>query len=211
VQRVEVQADLGAAAERLVAFWRGRHARFSPEERAAFYSRVFGAPGRTRLSVPDAFNAAFEGLMIDYAQALYVLDGPLGLPELGTTRLRGAAWRLAENLLARNRGIPDPAARELVTAINATLAIFKDPAVQRFLGANSVWNAVRAAAARYLEEEIEVGLHVERGRSGLTLLAWLAESGASIAALPRPPQPVIEAAAVWLQATLALAESARPR
>jgi hypothetical protein len=209
-----IQADLGDAAQHLINFWRGRRDRFTAEERAAFFARVFGRPSPQRLAVRDAFNAEFEGLMLELTEALLELErsGAIGLPQLSEHRLRASAARLAENLLARNRGIPEPAARELIGTINAALAILRVPAVQTALGARSVWTAVEQAARRYLGEDPHVSLHVERGRAGLDVLAWLARSAAGLegTAMLAPPGPdVLAGAGAWLRATLALAENDR--
>src|SRR5262249_59968710 len=55
-----VGIDVGAAADRLIAFWRGRHERVSPEERRAFFSRPFGGAGPTP-GRHGTGNPAFEG------------------------------------------------------------------------------------------------------------------------------------------------------
>jgi hypothetical protein len=209
-----IQADLGAAAQPLMDFWRGRRDRFSAEERAAFFARVFGRPSAERLAVPDAFNAAFEGLMLELTEALLELErsGAIGVAQLSEHRLRASGARLAENLLERNRGIPEPAARELVGTVNAALAILRVPAVQTAVGARSVWTAVEQAASRYLGEDAHVPVHVERGRAGLDVLAWLARSAAAfdgVAALAPPGPEVLAGAGAWLRATLALAENDR--
>jgi hypothetical protein len=209
-----IQADLGDAGQLLMTFWRGRRDRFTAEERAAFFARVFGRPARQRLAVPDAFNAEFDGLMLELAEAMLEIEraGAIGVGHISQHRLRASAARLAENLLARNRGIPEPAARELVGAVNAALAILRLPVVQTAVGARSVWTAVEQAARRYLGEDPHVALHVERGRAGLDVLAWLARAAAAVDGTgPLPPlgPEVLAGAGAWLRATLALVESDR--
>jgi hypothetical protein len=193
----------------LTAFWRERHRRFSAEERDAFFARMFGRASRARLALPDASNGAFEGLLLDLAEALFNFDPPAGLraPPASPALLLGAVARLAENLAGRGRGVPAAAAAELVGAVNSALAIFKAPAVQAALGARGVWSAVRSAAHRYLDEDVDVGAHVERGRSGVLMLAWLAEAAPAVGSggAPAAPAPeVVAAAGAWLRTTLAL-------
>jgi hypothetical protein len=204
-----IAGDLGEAGELLVGLWRSRNERFNREERQAFFRRLFGSGSGDgpSLAVDEPANGDFEALLIDLAAAIYRLD-PEGRSGLGdAVALRTSATLVGASLSDRRVGVPEPAARELLAAVNEALAIFKQPPIQRAVGALGPWSAVAAVARRYLREQVEVPLHVERARTGLVLLAWLAETaggGGSPAALPGPE--VRAAAQSWLEATLSLHE-----
>jgi hypothetical protein len=203
-----IAADVGEAGDLLVDLWRARNERFNREERQAFFRRLFGgSSGGPSLAVDEPANDDFEGLLIDLAAAIHRLD-PAGGSGLGdAVALRTSATLVGASLSSRRAGIPEPAARELLAAVREALAIFKQPQIQRAVGALGPWGAVGAVAQRYLREEVEVPLHVERARTGLVLLAWLAETasgGGSPAGLPSPE--VRAAAQTWLEATLSLHE-----
>jgi hypothetical protein len=199
-----IQADVGAAADLLVAFWRRRHDRFSAEERHAFFARLFGGAGPV-LAGHAAVNDAFEGLLLEVAQALAEL-GAQPLPPAELT-LRAAASDLAANLASRTSGIPEPTARTILVEIAEALALFKTPTLQAALGAHSPWSAVRSAAQRYLRVDAPIEECVSRGKDGMVVLSWLAEAVTTLdvsRALRQPDAATVAAATDWLQASLAL-------
>jgi hypothetical protein len=203
-----VDVNVGAAAERVLAFWRGRHERFSREERRAFFSRLFGGAG-PQLAGHGTVNAAFEGMLLEVAQALAELQPQPGYPPLPAAEmtLRAAASDLASNLATRTNGIPQPTATSILQAISDALAIFKEPALQSALGANSPWAAVRGAAQRYLRVDPWITAHVRRGKAGMLILSWLAEAVPTFdtsRALAEPDAATIAASVDWIQASLAL-------
>jgi len=194
----------GPEGELLLRFWRGRHDRFSAEERRAFFARLFGGPGPT-LAGHGAVNEAFEGLLLAVAQALAEL-GTTPLPP-AEVALRAAASDLAANLAGRSGGIPEPAARTILGAIGEALALFKDPAVQVALGAHAPWPAIESAAQRYLRVDAPIEECVSRGKDGMVMLSWLAEAVPTfdVSRALREPDAATTAAAVdWIQASLAL-------
>ena len=200
-------ADVGEAGDLLLALWRSRNQRFSRGERQAFFRRLFGSAAGPSLTVDEPANEDFEGLLIDLAAAIHRLEPYRGSGLGDAVSLRTAATMVAASLSARRAGIPEPAARELVAAVKDALDIFKRQEVQRAVGALGTWGAVSATARRYLREEVEVPLHVERARTGLVLLAWLAETAAGGSPPATLPSPEVRAAAqTWLEATLSLHE-----
>jgi hypothetical protein len=202
-----IDADLGSAAQRAIAFWRGRHDRFSQEERRAFFTRLFGGSGPV-LAGHGGVNDAFEGLLLDVAQALTEL-GRDSLPAAELT-LRAAAADLAGNLAARSSAIPGPTGRLIIAAISEALALFKEPLLQTALGANSAWGALDSAAQRYLHVDPAIDAHVGRGKGGMVVLAWLAEAVVTLDTsrpLLRPDAQTVAAAVEWIQASLALRRS----
>ena len=164
-----IAGDLGEAGDLLVGLWRSRNDRFNREERQAFFRRLFGGGSGDgpSLAVDEPTNEDFEALLIDLAASIHRLD-PEGRSGLGdAVALRTSATLVGASLSDRRVGIPEPAARELLAAVNEALAIFKQPPIQRAVGALGPWSAVAAVTRRYLREQVEVPLHVERARTGL--------------------------------------------
>src|SRR5436853_3512114 len=204
--------DLGPAAHLIESFWQQRNERFHENERRAFYARLFGADHLETLSGAQtgrqALNAAFEDLMINLCEALYKLDeqsiGANYASPHAQVRVLTAARNLAENLLNKGGGMTAFAAKEILDVIRTAVQIFQQPGVQHAFGARSLWTAVRAVASRYLHLNPDTSSYVTRGKSGLILLSWLADSlphlndGQPLVTLDHP---VIGAAAEWLQAS----------
>ncbi len=207
-----LSADLGPAEPLLVEFWRGRKERFTEKERRAIFARLFGTTGGPTLAARDASNAEFENLMLDLTEAISRLHGdPFQASSPATDiQIRASAHRLAENLAIRGGGITAYAARDLLEAIKAAIRILRHPEAQQAAGARSLWAAVRNIAGQYLDKEVETGAHVARGKAGLQLLAWLAESLPHLSnetgQLVAADHPVVNAALGWLQASLNLLE-----
>ncbi len=202
----------GEAAARLYRFWQGRHERFSQQERAAIFARLFGHSSATRLAVSGSRNREFERHLAALAEAIVSTqpDPVFGSRPVTDAALAVAASRLVNSLVSRSGGITAFAASDILKTIEQALAILKLRPVQTALGAISVWTAVRAVARRYLDEEVNVGAHVRRGRSGMLILTWVAQVAPQLDAvtpsgrLLSPQHHVYNAAVAWLQATLDL-------
>ena len=206
-------ADFGSADAQLARFWQGRHQRFAPLERQAFFARLFGDERGPELATTDgARNTDFDSLMIDLCGALAAFSPPPSPGLSGSVEMpvRVAASALSANLLQRSGSMAVYAARDILTTIHDALAILKEPLLQQALGAHSVWGAVAAIARQYLREDIDVASHVTRGKSGMLVLAWLAERlpllDDSASQLFMSDFSVMGAATSWLQASLTLHE-----
>ena len=208
--------DLGTAAALIRQFWQQRNERFHANERRAFFARLFGADsaetaadgGRAQV------NAGFEDLMIDLSEALYKLDeeslGANTAGPRGQARVLITARNLAENLLNKGGGMTAFAAKEILATIQSAVQILQQPDVQHAVGGHSLWTAVHAVAKRYLHIDGDSSTYVTRGKSGLIILSWLADSlpqlnqGQPLVTLDHP---VIAAATEWLQASLSIREA----
>lgn len=207
--------DVGAAAAPLAAFWRSRSERFAPEERVAFFARLFGAAAQP-LAGGGPVNAAFDERLIDLCEALYKLDEGGASGGYGAmhqqVRLRMAANAMIDNVVQHSGGMTAFAAREMLAGVRAAVAILATPALQRRFGGDSLWDVVRSVAARYLHDDPAIDAHVTRGKAGLTILAWLADALPALADGGGPliglDHPVVGAAVEWLQASLSLQECA---
>jgi len=213
-----LQVDLGPAANLIKTFWQERNQRFHESERRDLFKRLFGddqpEAGATSTSGEVASNTAFENLMIDLGESLYKLDENFSSANYGSphnqNRLMAAARNLAENLLNRGGGMTAFAAQEILNTIQAAVQILQQPNVQHAFGTRSLWTAVHAIGSRYLHQDRDTSAFVARGKSGLVLLSWLADSLPhlnDLHPLITLDHPAIGAATEWLQASLAIREA----
>lgn len=203
-----IQADFGLAASQLATFWRGRHTRFAPAERLAFYAQLFGRTDGAPLASEHGVNDQFEPAMIDLTDAI----GQAGTGPAADVRVRAAARELSNNLLPRSGGVALAAAGDLLTSIQQALDLLKHPAVQQATGSRGLWDVVRYVARRLHGGSPDPQTHVARGKAGMAVIAWLAGvlPRAGFGSLVAPGDPVVDAAVEWLQASLALHEADAP-
>jgi len=205
----------GKAAIQLYRFWQGRNERFSRQERQAFLARLFGQPSETRLAVSGSRNREFEGQLTALAEAIVSTqpDPVFGSRPATEATLTITVSRLVNSLVARSGGIAGFAARDILKTIEQAISILKLRPVQAAVGTISVWTAVHTVARSYLEETVNVAAHVQRGRSGMLMLTWVAEilprldSATPSGHLLSSEHPIYNAAVAWLQATLELQET----
>lgn len=206
--------DLGPAASPIEAFWRERNDRFQESERRAIFGRLFGADDFTNAALESSLNQGFESLMIDLCESLYKLDeesfNEMSASPHAHFRVLVAARNITDNLLTRSGGITAFAAKEILTTIQAAVQILQQQSIQRGFGVRSLWPLVRAIASRYLQTRPNTSIYVTRGKAGLTILSWLADSlpqlgeGGRLLTLEHP---VIGSATEWLQASLTVREA----
>ena len=102
------------------------------------------------------------------------------------------------------------AAEEILLTIQNAVQILQQPMIQRAFGARSLWPLVRTVAQRYLNIRPDTASYVTRGKSGLIILSWLADSlpllseGGQLLTLEHP---VIGSAVEWLHASLTVREA----
>lgn len=209
-----LRLERGPGADKLAAFWRARHERFSPAERGALFVRLFGSGIGAGLATEGGANRSFPSLFTDFTEALYQWErstawGPATGPH-EDARVRAAARQVAANLLPRSGGLAAFAARDVLGTVQRAVEILKVPAVQSALGARTLWDTVRNAFVRYRREAPETAGHLARGQAGQLLLAWLADVLPHLTNFSRPiltpGHEAITAAASWLQASLLLEE-----
>jgi len=205
-----LSGDPGHGADLLAAFWQKRNDRFTSQERQALFSRLFGETAGPILAVPAARNEEFLPLMIDFAGALaHVGSDPLYGHTLDAQEaVRISAEALAVNLVPRSGGITLFAAREITSSVREAVTILESSSIQAIVGARTVWGAVAAFSRAYLGQDPLVAVHVDRGRAGALLLAWLAESSTRLESAPvwsrGLDNTVLAAASAWVETTMAL-------
>jgi len=205
-----LQADPGRGGPLLAAFWQKRNERFTTSERQALFARLFGSSNIAPASGPEGRNTEFLSQMIELAGALNHLssDPIYGRTPSAEEAVRIAAETLASNLVPRAGGITLFAAREITNAVREATAILEIPQVQAIAGQHTLWGAVSVMSRLYLGVEPDLMNHLDAGRAGALILAWVAEVVPGIENGPLaslvPDESIISAAATWLSATMAL-------
>lgn len=209
-----ISVDLGSAVTQIEAFWRQRNDRFHENERRGIFARLFGDDDVNGVARESSFNREFDNLMIDLCESLYKLDEETltgdAISPRANFRVLAAARNVADNLLSRSGGITAFAANEILATIQSAVQILQQPSVQHAFGARSLWIFVRTFAARYLHSNSNTTTYVTRGKSGLIILSWLADTLPQLSdggRLLTLDHPVIGSAAEWLQASLTIRES----
>lgn len=184
-----ITEPLGPSAQLLHDFWRARRDRLDAGERSAIFARVIEAPH-------------FDRLMSTLCEAIVAQADGTDLRE--RVALETAAHMLGEFLVQRVDAMAAIAARDVVENIATALAFLRDRMLQQAFGVASLWSLVAAAraggspgAARPLVQR-----HVDQGRSGQTVLSWLADHGLEAAPILDPSSDqgneLIGAAQRWL-------------
>ncbi|MDQ3287056.1 MAG: hypothetical protein M3Q42_02135 [Pseudomonadota bacterium] len=182
-----ITQPLGPTAQLLHTFWRGRRDRLDGNEREALFARVIEPPH-------------FDRLMAALCSAIVAQASVAGFREQAA--LSHATESLAEFLSLRVDAMASFAVRDIIAAINAALGFMRDRMLQTAFGVRSLWQLVAVAGAVQGQSAGSVQRHVEQGRSGQTVLTWLA--GHYLDDAPRldggnpADMEVIAAAARWL-------------
>lgn len=211
----------GPSAQRLMAYHRDYERRLPTDDRYASYLRLFGsAPAQAvPYAAQNAVNQGFDEAMLALAEAMhrYVNATPLQLqPATAQREIRGAARRLAENLVMRGGGSTAYIAEETLNQIAQVIEMFKAQDVQAALGAQGLWAAVAQAKAwsalQPRRPAMGVGAtarnHLARARAGVALITWLGDKagdlfGVGVLPLDRS-DPILLQGTAWLEATLSL-------
>lgn len=182
-----IAQPLGPTANLLHAFWRGRRERMDADERNAIYARVIETPHFDRL-----MRVLCEGII---AQA----DG-VDLREQVVVATHAQSF--AAFLAQRVDPMASIAARDIVETLNTALVFLRDRKLQAAFAVNDLWRLVAIVGSQNGIPSGAAQQHVERGRSGQTVLLWLADHYADNAIRLDAAKPedveVIVAAQRWL-------------
>lgn len=182
-----ITQPLGPTANLLHDFWRGRRERMDADERNAIYARVIETPHFDRL-----MRVLCEGIV---AQA----DG-VDLREQVVVATHAQSF--AAFLAQRVDPMASIAARDIVETINTALVFLRDRKLQAAFAVNDLWRLVAIVGSQTGIPAGAAQQHVERGRSGQTVLLWLANHYADNAIRLDAAKPedveVIVAAQRWL-------------
>lgn len=207
-----LDVDLRGAEPLVAAWWRHRQQRMSADERNAFFSRLFGAANGPA-SADGGPNQRFEDRMLELCEALSRIDQAGAVEAYGGTmgqvRVRVAARALAHNLGDASTGIAAFVAGEVIATLKDAFAILGHNDVRAAFHARDLWDVVRAIARLSRARLPDADPFLRRGKAGMMLLAWVADSLDAVLGsgpLVQPGDPVIGSAVDWLQATLSLGE-----
>lgn len=181
-----ITAELGTVGVRLQRYWQERRNRLATAERRQLYDNLFEPPH-------------FERMMAALCQALADhADNGDATNWRESARLEQAAQHLALHLSERAGGIVAYSARDIVATLAEAVGFLREPVLQAAFSVKSLWALVRIAAPDGAGLLIP-GDAVDRGRSGQTVLGWLA-------AATRAGRYVVDARVPADQAVLAAAE-----
>ena len=169
-----INQPLGPVAKLLHEFWRGRRERLDVNERDAIFARVLEAPHYDRL-----MRALCESIVVQ-------AEGR----DLGRqVVLASHAQSLASFLAQRVDPMAVIAARDIVRNINTALVFLRDRALQSAFAVSDLWRLVAIVGSQGGTVGGSPQVHVERGRSGQTVLLWLSEHYAESAIRLDPRRP----------------------
>lgn len=187
-----ITQPLGPVAKMLHDFWRGRRERLTADEREAVFARVIETPYFDRL-----MHALCEAIV---AHADPTVPGGPGLH--AQVALATHAQSLGAFLAQRVDPMAAIAARDIVETINAALGFLRDRQLQLAFGVRDLWRLVEIVGSQHGAMAGDAQQHVDRGRSGQTVLLWLAKHYAEQAIALDPAAPgdveVLVAAQRWL-------------
>ncbi len=191
-----ITQPLGPAARLVHDFWRGRRERLEPGERRAVFDRVVERP-------------YFAQLMGALCRAIVAQADGGDMRE--RVQLESAAAAMADFLDQRLDPMAMMAAGELVANVEAAIGFLRDRLLQTAFGARSLWQLVAVSGAAEGIDAGRVQHHVDQGRSGQTVLLWLARRGRDSAPQVDPgDMELIGAAQRWLDGQDRLKASTLP-
>lgn len=191
-----ITQPLGAAGERIAAFWQGRRERLAAAERQQLFAQVFD---------PAEFYPRMQALCEALATQL---DHPARPGDVrGRMRLREAAAALGGWLAPRGQGMAQFAAPEIVDALAQATRFLGDRLLQSAFGVHDLWGLVDAVGSAQGQGGGQARQRVDLGRHGAEVLAWLVRGVAQahvIDPASAEGQRVMTSAAAWHMAWSAL-------
>ena len=197
-----IPGDLGEAGPLVDAFWKSRNDRIAESERLALFGRLFGAPSGPD-DVAGGANREFEELLLDLCDSIMkAVDG--GSPG----RVRASGIRLAENIAQAANDMVRMAARDIFDSVGQAIAILNHGNVRSMLMARTLWESVSSIDRRFRRRVRPTLSHLRRGRAGMAVLAWLADTIETLergsGALVSAGDTVVDSAIEWVDETLSL-------
>lgn len=187
-----ITASIDTAGPLIHRWWQERRQRLSEAERSHLFASVFEQPQCDRL---------LEAVM----SSLVALADHADAPDLRkAVALEQSCLELADFLQARAGGMVAYASRDIVSAINQAIRFMKDPNLLAAFAVRNLWDLVRTADGGDRQATASIPAHLDMGRSGQTVLLWLAEAARSgsfrLDAADAGARGLALAAAAWLQA-----------
>jgi hypothetical protein len=185
-----INTSLGPTEQLIRSFWQNRHNRLTQAERVELFSRVFEEPH-------------FDRLLGAVMQSLAAHTDNSVLPDLQEgMALEQNARALIAYVAERSSGMTSYAAKDIVEAINQAVHFMRDTRLQSAFAVHGLWALVRVAAGGGAAPPVEQ--HLDLGKSGQRVLAWLAGAARSGSFRLDPAMPdfaaLTGAAQSWLMA-----------
>jgi hypothetical protein len=197
-----ITQPLGPTAQLIGQFWKARHERLAAPEREQLFAQVFE---------PTEFYPLMQGLCDALANQL---DNPVRPSDVqARVRLQEAADSLAGWLAPRAVGMALFAAGDIVQALSQATHFLRDRLLQVAFGAHDLWGLVGTVNSAQGLGPAQLRRHVDMGRHGATVLAWLAGAVPQRYAFDPASatgQQLMAAAVAWRTAWSAL-QAAAPR
>jgi hypothetical protein len=99
-------------------------------------------------------------------------------------------------------------AREILDTLAHAIAILNNQQILTLLHVRTLWDAIGAIDGKFRRDARPTLTMLRRGRSGMAVLAWLAEHVDTIetggGALIHPNDPVVDSAVDWVDETLSI-------
>jgi hypothetical protein len=196
-----ISEPLGPTAGLIAAFWKTRSERLSAAEREQLFAQVFEPQGFDPL-----MRALCDALTRPLVDSLGTFDvhARVAMQEAGESL---GAW-LAPHAV----GMALFAADDILKALAQATHFLRDRMLQSAFGVHDLWTLLETVSRTQGVSAGQIRSHVELGRQGATVLAWLARVLARSEALDpnsAQAQQVIAAAEGWLLARSSVGESVR--
>ncbi len=162
-------------ADRLGAYWRARHERFTADERREIYRQIFGDPAQPEASQVQLLFAALVAALLEIG--LSPTTRPLG--DL-IVRANLTGRDLAAELTLRCGGMAAYAARDIVAHVRLALRLLNDPEISRALGGGGPWNILEMHGQEVLGRQLHPRPHLSRAGAAHAILGWLADRAPSL-------------------------------
>ncbi|MED5617763.1 hypothetical protein [Ideonella sp. BN130291] len=197
-----ITQPLGPTAQLIADFWRARHERLAAPEREQLFLQVFEP-------------SEFYPLMLALCDALAgQFDNPARPSDVrARVALQQAADSLAGWLAPHAVGMAMFAAGDIVQALAQATHFLRDRLLQVAFGAQDLWGLVATVGTAQGAGPAQMRRHVDLGRQGATVLAWLAAAvpqGYALDPASAPGQQLMAAAIAWRTAWSGL-QAAAPR
>lgn len=158
-----ITQPLGPSAQLIADFWRGRRERLSEAERQQLFAQVFE---------PQGFYLLMQALC-------GALSDQLGNPPRASdvhaqVVLHEAAEALGGWLVPRAVGMAAFAAQDIVHALSQATHFLRDRLLLTAFGVHDLWGLLETVGSTQGQGTAAIRQHVELGRQGTTVLAWLA-------------------------------------
>jgi hypothetical protein len=158
-----ITQPLGPTAQLIAQFWKSRRERLSAAEREQLFAQIFE---------PQSFYPLMQALCDALADQL---DSPPRASDVhARVALQEAADALGGWLAPHALGMASFAAQDIVQALTQATHFLRDRLLQTAFGVADFWGLLATVGSTAGTGAAQIRQHVELGREGAIVLAWLA-------------------------------------